>query len=231
MIKLVSRKPAMTVILKKLILPAMAILWAIAGFGQTVNVDLLNLVNGKTVKTYNRELTIVSSGPKGPYIHLSESNNAGLAWLEGLAFTNGTIEFDLKGRNVLQKSFVGFAFHGSSDSTYDAIYFRPFNFKSAEEERRNHSLQYISLPGFDWPKLRAEFPNKYEQPISPPPGPDEWVHCRLEVSGKEIKVFVNANSAPSLVVTALKNQTGKKLGFWVGNGSDGDFANLKVSGK
>ncbi|WP_221394042.1 hypothetical protein [Dyadobacter sp. NIV53] len=211
-------------LLRKLILPVIASIWSITGFAQKVEVDLSKLVIDKTVKAYNREVSIISSGSKGSYIHLNEKEGAGIAWLEGIQFTDGTIEFDVKGKNILQKSFVGIAFRGSNDSTYDAVYFRPFNFKSPEEERRNHSVQYISLPKYDWPKLRAEFPNKYEQPINPAPEPEEWIHCRLVVKNEEVSVFVNNNSNPSLTVKALSSQKGNKVGFWVGNGSEGDFA-------
>jgi len=214
-------------ILKKLILPVTASIWSVTGFSQNVDLDLSKLVVGKTVKAHNREVTIVSSEGKASYIHLSEKEGAGIAWLEDLHFTDGVIEFDVKGRNVLQKSFVGIAFHGSNDSTYDAIYFRPFNFKSSEAERRNHSVQYISLPKYDWPKLRSEFPNKYEQPINPSPEPQAWFHCRIVVKNEDVSVFVNNNSGPSLVVKTLGNPKGNKVGFWVGNGSDGDFAKFR----
>ncbi len=59
-----------------------------------------------------------------------QNPDAGIAWINDIRFSDGIIEFDVKGKNVLQQSFVGFAFHGSNDSTYDAVYFRPFNFKS-----------------------------------------------------------------------------------------------------
>ncbi len=34
----------------------------------------------------------------------------------------------MRGKNVFQKSFIGIAFHGQDDKTYDAVYCRPFNF-------------------------------------------------------------------------------------------------------
>ena len=185
-----------TFLLRKLILPGIASIWSITGFAQKGEVDLSKLIVGETVKAFNREVSIVSAGPKGSYLRLNERSGAGVAWLEGIQFTDGVIEFDVKGRNVLQKSFVGIAFRGSNDSTYDAIYFRPFNFKSSEAERRNHSVQYISLPKYDWPKLRSEFPNKYEQPINPSPEPEAWFHCRIVVKNEEVSVFVNNNSGP-----------------------------------
>lgn len=204
----------------------MTCLWSLTGFAQTVAVDLSKLVIDKTLQAVNREVSMMKDGSGKSYIHMNEKDGVGIAWLESVQFTDGTIEFDVKGKNILQKSFVGIAFHGSNDSTYDAVYFRPFNFKSAEQERKNHSVQYISLPKYDWPKLRSEFPNKYEQPLNPAPEPEEWVHCRLVVKDQEVRVFVNKNPNPSLVVKQLSSQKGNKVGFWVGNGSEGDFANF-----
>jgi len=127
-----------------------------------VEPDLAKLFASGSIKTYNRTATLTESGERKNGIHLDEKPNAGIAWLDEIEFSEGTIEFDLKGRNMLQKSFVGIAFHGVDDKTYDGVYFRPFNFKAVEMERKNHSVQYISLPANDWPKLRKEFPDQYE---------------------------------------------------------------------
>lgn len=193
--------------------------------------DLASLFTNGSIKTYNRAATLNESGDRKKVIHLDEKPDAGIAWLDGTEFKEGTIELDLKGRNVPQRSFVGIAFHGVDDKTYDGIYFRPFNFKSAETERRNHSVQYISLPENDWPKLRKEHPNEYEKPVNPVPEPDDWFHARITVSGKEIKVFVNNSKEPSLVVQSLSDQPTGKIGLWVGANSSGDFANLKITTK
>jgi hypothetical protein len=216
-------------LLKRLILPVIASIWAITAFAQKDIIDLSKLVVGKTVIAYNREVSIVASDPQKPVLHIDAKKDAGIAWLEGVKFPEGEIEFDVKGRNIPQQSFVGIAFHGSDNQTYDAIYFRPFNFRATEEERRNHSVQYISLPKYDWPKLRAEFPDKYEQPINPAPEPESWVHCRLVIKGNKISAFVNNSEAPSLEVTELDPKVSDKIGFWVGNGSEGDFANLTIN--
>ncbi|CAG5003500.1 hypothetical protein DYBT9275_03166 [Dyadobacter sp. CECT 9275] len=215
-------------ILKNLVIPLTACIWSVNGFAQQGEVDLAKLIVGKTIKGHNRDVSLVTSGTKGTCVHLNEKPGSGVAWLEEVEFKEGVIEFDVKGRNVVQKSFVGIAFHGSNDSTYDAVYFRPFNFKSLEEERRNHSVQYISLPKFDWPKLRSEFHNQYEKPVNPAPDPEEWFHCRLVVKNQEVNVFVNGNISPSLTVKQLAGLKGSKVGFWVGHASDGDFANISI---
>jgi hypothetical protein len=180
----------------------------------------------KKYTVFNRT---ISAGTTTGSMHLNEGEGPGLAWITGEEFTYGTIELDIKGRDVLQKSFVGFAFHGLNDTTYEAIYFRPFNFQSMDPVRKAHAVQYIAYPVYDWPKLRTEFPNKYEQPISPPPAPNDWFHARIVVEPKKISVYVNGISNPSLVVEPLVPIRGKQVGYWVGNGSDGDWKNLKIT--
>ncbi|MEO6684557.1 MAG: hypothetical protein ABIN24_01275 [Dyadobacter sp.] len=196
---------------------------------KVIEPNLPALLKANKINVVNRSATEIVSGSKKNVLHLDGKPDAGIAWIDDIRFSDGIIEFDVKGKNVLQQSFVGIAFHGSNDSTYDAVYFRPFNFKSTETERRNHSVQYISLPKFDWPVLRKEHSNQYEKPIDPSPEPEEWLHAKIVVDGPDIKVFVNNNAQPSLIVKKLGNSTKGKLGFWVGNESDGDFSGLKIT--
>ena len=44
-------------------------------------------------------------------VHLSERPGTGIARVEGSEFGQGTIELDVRGRDVFQRSFVGVAFH------------------------------------------------------------------------------------------------------------------------
>jgi hypothetical protein len=148
--------------------------------------------------------------------------------LPEIEFTNGTIEFDLKGKDVLQQSFVGVAFHGVDGTTYDAVYFRPFNFKATDAARRSHGVQYISQPTYTWQKLRAEQPDKYEQALTPAPDPNGWFHVRVVVASPKVSVFVGDAKEPSLVVNQLSDRRKGLVGLWVGNTSGGDFANLKI---
>ncbi|MGZ4001497.1 MAG: family 16 glycoside hydrolase [Mucilaginibacter sp.] len=164
-------------------------------------------------------------------IHLNEVDGDGKAWINGKSFTNGTIEFDIKGKDKMQGSFVGFAFHGLNDSTYEAIYFRPFNFRSTDPVRKGHAVQYIASPKYDWPTLRNQFPNKYEQPISPAPDPEQWFHVRITVENEKISVYVNNSNQPSLTVVPLVKTGGKMIGYWVGNTSGGDWKNLKLESR
>jgi len=197
---------------------AVIILFSINCFAQTTE----ELQKKYTV--FNRAL---SAGAEAGSIHLSDGEGEGHAWLNNTKFTNGTIEVDIKGKDKLQASFVGIAFHGVNDSTFEAVYFRPFNFRSADPVRKLHAVQYIAPPKFGWEKLRNEFPGKYEQPISPAPDPNEWVHARIVVDSKNIKVYVNGNATPSLVVEPLVHTNGILIGLWTD--SDGDWKNLKIT--
>ena len=160
-------------------------------------------------------------------LHLSKGEEEdGLLWLKNFDFTNGTIEFDVKGRDVRGESFVGLALHGVDRSRFDVIYFRPFNFKS--EEKKNNAIQYVSLPDFTWRKLREEHPGVYENAVTPVPDPEGWVHTKIVVNYPTIKVFLENSDVPTLVVDQLSKQKKGWIGFWVGSYSEGEFKNLKI---
>ena len=151
----------------------------------------------------------------------------GPVWLKNYSFTNGKIEVDLKGKNLQGQSFVGVAFHLIDSKTYDAIYFRPFNFFNPE--RNTHAVQYISMPNHPWQKLRQDFPGKYESKISNPPNPDDWFHITIEIKFPKISVFVNNEKTASLVVEKLSGVKTGSVGLWVGYMSDAEFKNLKIT--
>jgi len=198
---------------------------SVLGQKKTIEPDLAALAEGKGLKVFNRSLSAVND-KKG--VRLSESPGDGLAYLEGVEFANGAIEFDVKGKDVQGQSFVGVAFHGLDEKTYDAIYFRPFNFKTEDPARRIHAVQYISHPTYTWQKLRTEQPEKYEKPLSPAPDPSGWFHARVVVASPKVSVFVNDAKEPSLVVNQLSDRKKGLVGLWVGNTSGGDFASFKI---
>lgn len=214
----------------KLLLSSGLIFVAAFSFSQTKNiqsVDLRGMVERKEIEVFNRSLSLVKDDSRAG-VHLDEKEGDGVAWLKGIQFSSGTLEFDVKGKDLQGQSFVGLAFHGLDNKTYDAIYLRPFNFKAEDKARKSHCVQYIAHPDYTWNKLREEFPGKYEQPVEPAPDPNSWVHVRVAVASPKISVFINDNSQPSLTVDKLSQRTNGSVGFWVGNGSGGDFANLKI---
>ena len=132
---------------------------------------------------------------------------------------------DIKGKDIRGRSFVGIAFHGIDDS-FDAVYFRAFNFKSPE--RNTHSVQYISHPTYTWSKLRKEFPQKYENVVNPVPDPNDWFHVKIDIQYPYVKVYVNNSETASLEISQLSEHKKGWLGLWVGNNSEGMYRNLVI---
>lgn len=196
--------------------------------GQTKAIDLSTINAGANWKIVNRTAApLEEEGRK--VVRFNEAPGLGIAWLENFQFSNGVIEFDARGKDEFQKSFIGVAFHIATSDTFDAVYFRPFNFKTADKVRVNHAVQYISHPDYTWNKLRAEKPEQYEKPVSPVPDPNGWFHVRIVIAHPKVSVFVAGSKTPSLVVDQLSSRGGGMVGLFMGSPSGGDFANLKVT--
>jgi hypothetical protein len=162
-------------------------------------------------------------------IRFDEKPGQGIAWLAESDFDVGTIELEIKGKNAYQKSFVGIAFRGVNSKTYDLIYFRPYNFKSEDPEQRNHAVQYVSHPDKNWEQLRSEKKGVYEKAIEPAPDPNDWFNTRIVLSDRKVSVYINDATEPCLEAAELSDRTGGWVGLWVGEGSGGMFANLKIT--
>lgn len=190
--------------------------------------DLYKLAKEEGIEVYNRDMILVNeSAYKG--IQLSKSEGEGVAWIKGVEFSEGTIEFDVRGENVKQHSFVGIAFHGVDNNTFDAVYLRPFQFQEQDEVLRKRSIQYISLPAYTWRKLRETSPGKYENSIDPGPDPDSWIKMKIVIKGSTISTYINGGIEPCLVVEKVTKVEKGRIGLYVADTSGGDFANLVIT--
>jgi len=162
-------------------------------------------------------------------VRLSRASGDGVAWLEGSDFQSGTIEVDVRGREFMGQSFVGVAFHRKDDKTYEAVYVRPFNFRASDPVRKQHAVQYITLPAFDYDRLRKDFPEEFENPVDASLAPTEWVKLRVVVKGGRLQIYVGPVNEATLEVRKLGELYGGQVGLWVGNDSGGDFANLLIT--
>lgn len=214
--------------LSRLVAAATLLLSVVPAFArEAVTFDLHQLAANGGLEVHNRELSLVAEESRTG-IRLSRREGEGVAWLEGVEFSEGEIEFDVRGENVKQNSFVGVAFHGKDDQTYDAVYFRPFQFREQDDTLRARSVQYVSLPEHTWRKLREESPGKYESTVDPVPDPDSWFHVRIVVEGSVVSTYVDGSDRPSLVVEKVTGATGGAIGLYVADTSGGDFANFKL---
>ena len=161
-------------------------------------------------------------------IALNDQEGSGLAIINDTDFTSGTIEVDLKGENNPGKSFIGIAFNIQNDSTYEAIYFRPFNFQSPEEIRRQHSIQYIYHPKNSWYYLRENYEGQYEAEYVRKPDPDDWFATKIVITATDVTVFDRSTGIELLSVERIAEPMSNKIGLWVGHNSKGEYRNLLI---
>jgi hypothetical protein len=190
--------------------------------------DLKGIPGGSGWTTINRAVTATEQDGR-IVAEFDARPGDGLARLDGLAFTTGEIECDILGRSVpVQGSFVGLAFGIQSSEVFEAVYFRPFNFRSEDPARRSHSVQYVAHPDWTWPRLRQERPGQFENALEPAPDGDRWFHVRVVVEETKVTVFLNGAAAPCLSVDRLAGPRKGAVALWLGNNSPGKFANLKI---
>jgi hypothetical protein len=165
-----------------------------------------------------------------------EAQNAtSYAVVRDVLFRDGTIEVDLAGQPGAgagsgARGFIGIAFRLQPDGRYEYIYLRPTNGRADDQVRRNHSTQYSSHPDFDFARLRQEAPEKYESYVDLEPG--VWTKYRIEVEGRKARLYVNGAEQPCLIVNDLKLEPREgRVALWVGPGTEGYFANLKIAAK
>lgn len=191
----------------------------------TKEVMLASLGQQSKLEVINREVIIVT-GNKESHIQISEGKGEGLVWLKDSNFKKGKIVIRMRGKDVLQRSFIGIAFHAQNDSTFEAVYCRPFNFLAKDSVRRIHAIQYISHPIYTWKKLREEQNGIFEKEIMNPPNPNDWFIMTLIVDKKTVKAYIDDKKAPSLVIKRKGKFQHGKLGVFVGDGAGGDFESI-----
>lgn len=160
-------------------------------------------------------------------------NTLGLAVIKDVIFRDGTIDVDVAGRRGPyavpdDRGFIGVAFRVTPTADrFEYIYLRPDNGRAEDQVRRNHSTQYASHPDFPWPRMRKEFPEKYESYVDLEAG--AWTRLRIVVSGSTARLFVHAAPQPALIVNDLKLGASEGgIALWIGAGTEGFFSNLSV---
>lgn len=162
-------------------------------------------------------------------------NDATYALLPVPTSSDFTIEADVAGEPIdtgsVARGFVGLAFRVADDGkSFEAIYLRPSNGRAEDQLRRNRSVQYISHPDYPWHRLREESPGLYESYTDLVPG--RWTHMKIEVRGKQAKLFVDRAEQPCLIVNDLKRGISSgRFGLWVGPGSIAHFSNVTVTAR
>jgi hypothetical protein len=190
-----------------------------------------------SVKPQNCDIKVISSaGRKGIEAlarPAADATAGAMVWLEGVEFGDGTIELELSGEPgpgaaEAARGFVGVAFHANAaGDRMEIVYLRPTNGRAEDQVRRNHSVQYESLPEYPWFRLRKETPEKYESYVDLVPG--AWTRYRLTVEGAKARLHVHGAEQPTLVVNDLTLGPARgRVGLWVGPGTLARFASVSV---
>jgi hypothetical protein len=192
----------------------------------------LEVFNGKAeVATYRGRRGVHLAPP--PSSSDPEDNESVHAFVAGVDFKDGTIEADvagapLPGAPADARGFIGVDFRAQEHGARtESIYLRPTNGRADDQLRRNHSVQYDSMPDFPWFRLRKENPGVYESYTDLEAG--EWTHMKIVVSGTKAALYVNGSDQPCLIVNDLKlGETHGQVGFWGEWSTDAYFSELTI---
>lgn len=173
-------------------------------------------------------------------LHLAAAQNddtdreSMVALVGGTDFRDGTIEAEVAGVPIAAmdptaRGFVGVEFRAlEHGARAENIYLRPTNGRADDQLRRNHSVQYESVPEFPWYRLRKEAPGVYESYVDIEAG--VWTKMRIEVAGTKARLYVNGAGQPCLIVNDLKlGDVRGQIGLWAFIATDAYFSNLKVT--
>ena len=166
----------------------------------------------------------------------TEPDVATYARLAGSDFHDGIIEVDVRARlmhwaDIDCRGFIGIVFRASEGSDrFESFYVRPRNGRSCTEpQRRIHTMQYFSYPGYTFAYFRergiADYEAKADIDL------DEWIHLKGEVNGASARFYVDDMETPALVVEKMFGGADLRggVGLYVDNGTEGNFKNLQVT--
>lgn len=207
----------------------------IAGTTETVVTDFR--LSGVTLResTYQDEPALEIRMPTSSYQDPAREKLADrdfMAWLP-VDFGDGTIEVDVASDLApdapdYARGFIGLAYRIGGDGSFENLYLRPTNAMSADQVRRNHSVQYAAFPEFRFDQLRRENPEKYETYADISTG--RWIHIKLVIQGKEAQLFLDHGARPAFVVNDMKLAANRRggVGVWIESGTVGHFRNLSI---
>ncbi len=148
--------------------------------------------------------------------HLGRSALAGSAVLKDVQLLDGVIEFEMALDGT--RDYGGLSFRRQSPGDYEHFYIRPHNSTKPE------ALQYA--PVFGGVSCWQLYHEGYIAAAEIPAG--RWVPVRLEIRGRQMRVFFDNMEQPALVVTHL--QRDPEAGGLALNGSRGPatrFSNFR----
>ena len=140
--------------------------------------------------------------------------NSGNAVLQGITFSDGTIEFDV---NTIGRGAPGIAFRQQDDDDFELLYLRPDPNCPAFRACIQYAPQTHGVLLWD---LFPQYENRA------PLRENGWNHIKMVISGRRMNVFVNDASLPTLAVGRLEGDAMKGSLRLQGPGT---FANMVIT--
>lgn len=152
--------------------------------------------------------------------HLGRTSLQGTAILKDVEFENGIIELDIAVKHT--RTYPGIVFRMQSDANYERFYIRPHRAPFYPD-----ALQYTPTINkvAGWQLYNGKgYTAATEIPT------EQWVHLKVEIKGKQARVFWNDMEKPALVIDDLKHGISKgTIGVLGPKDGSAFFSNFKYS--
>ncbi len=151
--------------------------------------------------------------------HLGRESLAGTAYLDGLRLEDGIVEVDVAVTGAT--SYPGVTFRMQSTEEYERVYLRPHRAGLYPD-----AVQYVpAFHGVDgWQLYHGE---GYTAAARLPH--DRWFRLRIEVRGRQARVFVGDSERPALLAHELERApTGGTIGLSGPRDGSAYFSNVRV---
>ncbi|UCG92994.1 MAG: SMP-30/gluconolactonase/LRE family protein [candidate division WOR-3 bacterium] len=133
--------------------------------------------------------------------HLDRKSLIGYAFLRDADFENGIIEADIAVTGHKVRSYPGIIFRMQSEENYENFYIRPHRASLYPD-----ALQYTPVTNgiSSWQLYNGEgFTASADIP------PNQWIHLKMEISGKQARVYIDNAQQPALIINDLKHGVSK----------------------
>jgi sugar lactone lactonase YvrE len=137
--------------------------------------------------------------------HLGRQSLAGFAYLRDVEFENGVIEVDIAVTGQKVRAYPGIIFRMRSDDNFERFYVRTHRASLYPD-----ALQYAPIHNgiTSWQLYTG---NGFTAGVDFPA--EQWVHVRMEILGKQARVYVGEMEKPALIVNELQHGESKgKIG-------------------
>jgi len=152
--------------------------------------------------------------------HLGRKGLIGYAYLKDVAFENGVIQVDIAVDGT--RSYPGIIFRIQDENNYERVYIRPHR-----ADLYPDAIQYTPvINGIAGWQLHNGTGSTAVASIPE----NTWFHLKMEIKGKQARVFLDQSDTPALVITNLKHGISKgSIGLFSARDKKACFSNFQYA--